>query len=318
MSTRTGLRVAALAAGILALGVFHFSVGVTTSADRLSHVGLGGFNLLLIIAASLWFGLRGGAAATLAVSTLFLVHLRTSWSGSPEETANQYAMLGVYLVVGLVTGALVERERRERSRRLEAERRAQREAIVQGLSSLSSALGLRDEHTREHCARVARLAVAMGERLGLRADSLDLLRLAGLAHDLGKIGVRDDILLNPEELTGEERAAIQRHPAYAAEILGHIQGTEEIARIVLCHHECPDGSGYPQGLRGEEVPLEARVLRVADVFSALSEARSYKAAIDENAALAQMRPLRGTKLDAESFDALERAVGAAPAPEGAP
>jgi putative nucleotidyltransferase with HDIG domain len=216
------------------------------------------------------------------------------------ENANQYATIGVYLTVGAVTGALVERQRRERARHLQAERRAHREAILQALASLSNALGARDGYTEEHSERVARLAVELGRRRGLTADRLELLRLASLVHDVGKIGVRDDILWKPDRLSPGERMMIERHPEVAARILRPIRGAEEIAEIVLCHHECPDGTGYPRGLRRDQIPLEARILRVADVFSALTDSRSYKPALNREDVIRSMRESSGTKLDAES------------------
>ncbi len=127
-------------------------------------------------------------------------------------------------------------------------------------------------------------------------------------HDIGKIGVRDDVLFKPDDLTPEERAKVERHPALAAEILRPIHGAEPIAEIVLSHHECPDGSGYPRGLRGEEIPIEARILRAADVFSALTDARPYKASMDDERAIEWMQAAGGTKLDPASVAALRGAV----------
>jgi HD-GYP domain-containing protein (c-di-GMP phosphodiesterase class II) len=110
--------------------------------------------------------------------------------------------------------------------------------------------------------------------------------------------------LKAGSLTPEERSRIERHPLLAAEILRPIQGTAEIVEIVLAHHECPDGSGYPRGLRGGEIPLEARILRVADVFSALTDARVYKPGMDTSQALDRMLKMSGTKLDAETVQTL--------------
>ncbi|MGH9366518.1 MAG: HD-GYP domain-containing protein [Thermoanaerobaculia bacterium] len=293
---------------ILLLSSTHLAVGVGTHRLHVIHVVFRGLYLLPIIAGALWFGARGGIMASLAVSAAYLGHILLSWPKQPMENANQFAMIGVYLVVGAVSGILVDRQERERSRRLEAERRAQREAIVEGIASLANALGFRDEYTREHSERVARLAVEIGRRRGLSGEPLERLRLASMMHDVGKIGVRDDILFKPEHLTPEERTKIERHPVLAAEILRPIHGTREIAEIVLSHHECPDGSGYPRGLRGDQIPVEARILRVADVFSALTDARSYKPAMDARSVLAWMLAKEGTKLDQESVRALRSLV----------
>ena len=104
--------------------------------------------------------------------------------------------------------------------------------------------GFRDRYTREHSERVAELALQVGRKLGIAADRLELVRLAALVHDVGEIGVPDDVLFQPDDLTPVERSIVERHPAVAADILSRISGTEEIAGIVVAHHECSDGSGY--------------------------------------------------------------------------
>jgi putative nucleotidyltransferase with HDIG domain len=293
-----------LTAFLLAVSAAHFAVSVGTHREHVVHVAFSGLYLLGIIASSLWFGLSGGFMAALAVSLAYLAHILVSWRGQPMENANQYATIGVYLLVGLVSGSLVEGQRRERRRRLQSERHAQREALVQAIAGLSSALEFRDDYTRAHSERVSRLALAIGRRLAFSLESLERLRLAALMHDVGKIGVPDDILFKPDRLSAEERARIERHPVIAAQILRPIRGTEEIAEIVLCHHECPDGTGYPRGLTGSRIPREAHALRVADVFSALTDARAYKPERDARSVLEFMRVEMGTKLDQRSVEAL--------------
>ena len=130
---------------------------------------------------------------------------------------------------------------------------------------------------------------------------------------MGKIGIRDDVLLKPHDLSEEELATIRQHPVIAAEILGPIHGAKEIADIVLAHHECPDGSGYPRGSKGVEIPLEARIVRVADVFSSLIEERPYKHALEVDRAMETIGALAGTKLDVDAARALQQLVD-----EGAP
>lgn len=298
-------RVTALILAVLFISAADLAVASGAHPLRVVHVVFAGLYLLPIVAGAVWFGVAGGMTSSAAVTAAYLIHIAASPLEQPPERLNQYAMIGVHLVVGAASGILVRRQEQERLRRLEAQRRAQRNAIVQGIASLASALGHRDEYTRGHSERVASLAVEIGKLRGLSPERLEVLRLASLMHDLGKIGVRDDVLLKPHPLTQEERARIERHPVLAAEILRPIQGTSEIAEIVLSHHECPDGSGYPRGLRGDEIPLEARILRVADVFSALTDARVYKDAMDSDRAIESMRTMSGTKLDAEAVQTLE-------------
>lgn len=302
------MRALALSAAALIITIVHFLVPVSPHPDHVVHVIFGGLYVLVIVAAAIWFGLAGATVASVAAAIIYLVHIRTSWRGQPMENANQYAMIGVYLLVGALTGTLVHIQRKERERHRQAQQRANRNALLQALASLSNALGARDGYTEEHSERVARLAVELGRRLGLDEERLDTLRLAGLVHDVGKIGVRDDILLKPDRLSAEERRLIERHPEVAARILRPIRGVDRIAEIVLAHHECPDGSGYPRGLRGEEILTEARVLRVADVFSALTDSRSYKPALGRDDVLRWMHEAAGTKLDAEAVAALEGLV----------
>lgn len=301
---------------LLLIAVSDFAITSSTRPLHVVHVIFAGLYLLPIVAGAVWFGLWGGIVTSLGVAAAYLAHIAVFWPERPAESLNQYAMVGVHLVVGVVSGALVRRQEQERLRRLEAERRMQREAIVQGIASLANALGQRDEYTRAHSERVAALALAIGKRQGLSSERLERLRLASLMHDLGKIGVRDDVLLKADRLTPEERSRIERHPLLAAEILRPIQGTAEIAEIVLAHHECPDGSGYPRGLRGDQIPLEARILRVADVFSALTDARVYKPGMDPNQAIDQMLKMSGTKLDTEALlmlrSVLPQVTGALP------
>jgi putative nucleotidyltransferase with HDIG domain len=287
----------------------HFLVAHGTHGLHEIHIVLGGMYLIPIVAAALWFGLRGGLATTAVISVAYYAHIRLSWPNQPMENANQFAMIVVYWIVGTVAGVLVNLETQEREGRIKAER----EAIIQGIAGLSNALRFRDEYTRKHSEHVSRLAVRIGERLGLSEERLNLVRLAGLVHDVGKIGIRDDVLLKPHELSAEELAAIKQHPIIAAEILEPIHGTREIADIVLAHHECPDGSGYPRGCKGEEISVEARIVRVADVFSSLIEERPYKAAMEVKRAMEIVKELAGTKLDVDGVRVLQQLVD-----EGAP
>jgi putative nucleotidyltransferase with HDIG domain len=300
-----------LVGAIVMLTAGHFTVsrltrpGTDEHTHHVAHVVLQALYLLPVIGAAIWFGLRGGVSAAGTVAVAYSLHFLNIWPDEHPEYVSQATMVVMFFVVGAVAGALVDQQDRERRHAAEIEHRAQRAAIVQGIAGLSSALGFRDDYTRQHSERVADLAVAVGRALDLPADRLELLRLAALVHDVGKIGVPDDILFKPDDLTAEERAAIERHPLVAAEILSSIGGTEEIAQIVLAHHESPDGRGYPRGVKAEAIPTEAAVLRVADVFSALTDKRTYKPAMGADAALASMLALRDVKFDGRALDALE-------------
>jgi len=309
LTLRNGkLRIAFLAAAVLAVTVAHFSVGTVTHRLHVVHVFLRTLYLLIIIASTIWFGLRGGLVSSVVISVLFGFHIFICWADDPMENINQEAMIGVYLLLGSVSGVLVESQNREKERRIESERHAQREAIIQGFAGLSHALKARDQYTREHSQNVADLAVRLGRKHGLAPHKVEDLRLAALVHDIGKIGVRDDILFKPDRLSPEERESMKQHPELAAEILQPIKGTSRIAEIVMAHHECPDGSGYPRGLKSDEIPEESKVLSVADVFCAMTENRPYKKGMQSEKAFQIVQSMAGEKLDAECVMELEKVL----------
>ena len=269
---------------------------------------IAGMYLIPILAATLWFRFWGGLLTTLAISLFSYVHLHFALVRPTESQHNQLAMIAIYWVLALTAGALLLFQEREKARRLAVEGQAEREGVVQSIKGLLGALRARDEYTEEHSLHVAELAVEIGRRRGLPPDRLDVILGAALMHDVGKIGIRDDVLLKPEELTEEERRRIQQHPQVAADILRPIRGAREIADIVLAHHECPDGSGYPLGRDQAHIPVEAHILHVADVFCSLTESRTYKQAWSESEALAMMKAEAGRKFEAESVRLLEEAV----------
>lgn len=302
-----GRRVAWIAALFVGTTTVHVLIGHGTHALHVVHVVFRALYLVPIVAAAIWLGPRPAVGFAVATAGVYAVYARTAWAGNVMENTNQLAFAATYVFVGLVTAGLVQAAERERRAKLEVERSAQRTAIVQAIATLSGALRQRDDGTAAHSERVARIAVRIGEALRVEPARLELLRLASLVHDVGKIGVRDDVLFKPDQLTAEERTRIERHPQIAAEILRPIRGAEELAEVVLSHHECPDGSGYPRHLAGASVPLEARVLRVADVYAALVEPRPYKHPLAPVDALARMKQLVG-KLDGAALEALERVV----------
>lgn len=301
-------RVVALALALGVVAAMHSIVPVGTHPLHVIHVVLAALYFVPVAASAVWFGTRGGIAASAAAAGLYLLHAARAWSGQPMENANQVATAALFVWFGVVTGILARMLDAERAARFASERRAQRAGSIQAIASLATALGFRDEGTRQHSERVADLAVRVAARLGWSGEPLEALRLAALVHDVGKIGVRDDVLLKPAVLGAEERQRMERHPTIAAEILRPISGAEEIARIVVAHHEAPDGSGYPRGAKRAEIPDGAHVLRVADVYCALRESRSYKEPLAAGDALRAMQVLAGSKLDAPAFEALRAVV----------
>jgi HD-GYP domain-containing protein (c-di-GMP phosphodiesterase class II) len=186
---------------------------------------------------------------------------------------------------------------------------------------LAVAVGARDVATRDHCDAVARYAAAIGERLGLGAPELTSLRRVALVHDAGKLGIPDVVLLKPGPLTPQERSVMQEHSALGYRIVLAAGLPECEAVAVLHHHEHLDGSGYPLGLRGDEIPLPSRILLVADAFDAMTTGRPYRPAGAPSAALAELRRCAGTQFDPRAVEALANALTDAaaltPAPDAA-
>jgi diguanylate cyclase (GGDEF)-like protein len=174
---------------------------------------------------------------------------------------------------------------------------------------LLAVLEARDSRMSEHSAAVGGLAHAIGARLGLDQPELEALHLAGLLHDLGKIGISDVILNKPAALTSEERAAIKSHPTLAFELLDGLE-LAPVDEWILHHHERWDGAGYPSGLAGAEIPFGSRILHVADAFHAMTSDRPYGSALSVPAALGELRDHAGSQFDPLVVDALERTLAA--------
>jgi putative nucleotidyltransferase with HDIG domain len=160
-----------------------------------------------------------------------------------------------------------------------------------------SALDLKDGVTGGHSSRVADLAVYLGQRLGMSADELEHLRWAALLHDVGKIGVADDILRKPGPLSVAEWDQMKRHPAYGYSIVGQHGLLSQVAEIVYSHHEHYDGTGYPRGLAGEEIPLGARVFAAADAYDAMTSDRPYRPALSHSQAIEEIERNAGSQFD---------------------
>jgi putative nucleotidyltransferase with HDIG domain len=151
---------------------------------------------------------------------------------------------------------------------------------LESTRALVAAVEARDPYTRAHSTTVARYAVCLGRRLGLPPAQLAVIRLAGLLHDVGKIGVPDAILTKPGPLTPQEFEIVKCHPQTAVDILSPVSVMTEERRIILHHHERFDGTGYPDGLCGEHIPVGARILAVADALDTMLSPRTYKQPYD--------------------------------------
>ncbi len=183
------------------------------------------------------------------------------------------------------------------------------EAQLVTVMNLAEALDMRDEGTARHSQTVGRYCEMMARALGFDGAHADRVRVAGVLHDIGKIGVADSILQKPGPLTDAEYDAMKKHPEIGARILGG-SGLGDVRQWVLAHHERPDGRGYPAGLSGDQIPLEARILSVGDAYEAMTSDRVYRKAIGHEAAREELCKWAGKQFDADVVDAFLTALGA--------
>src|SRR5206468_7241058 len=189
---------------------------------------------------------------------------------------------------------------------LEQANRALRERSTAAMESLSATVDARDSYTAGHSRRVQQLSLAIGRELGLSQAELDLLGHAALFHDIGKLAIPDAILLKPGTLTTEEWKLMQRHAAEGARIIDRLGFLDDAVPAIRHHHERYDGTGYPDGIGGEEIPLGARIIHVADALDSMLTTRIYRAARPAGEALGELRRAAGTQFCPRCVTALER------------
>ncbi|HEY6342920.1 MAG TPA: HD-GYP domain-containing protein [Bryobacteraceae bacterium] len=172
-----------------------------------------------------------------------------------------------------------------------------RQASIEFIQSLASALDARDPYTAGHSRRVSQYACAIARSMKLPPKELEEVRVGALLHDIGKIGVADSILQKPDRLSEEEHRLIKEHPSIGRRILDGVQGLQPYLGVVELHHENWDGSGYPHGLRSEETPLAARIVKIADAYDAMTSDRPYRRGMPHEEALAVIAKFAGTQMD---------------------
>ncbi|MGW0118325.1 HD-GYP domain-containing protein [Streptomyces sp. NPDC003327] len=236
-------------------------------------------------------GLLGRALAPYAVHGLAGLMMAVLWRSSYGPVAALFVLLPMYISCWVF--AQYHRER--------AAHQATIRALVQ-------AVDIKDRYTRGHSERVGHASVLIARELGMAEERLDVARFAGILHDVGKLGVPTRVLTKDGPLTPEERRIIELHPEYGHEMVRGIGFLGEARTAILHHHERMDGSGYPYGLRGEEIPEFARVVAVADAFDAMTSTRSYSRARPVPTAVAELERCAGSQFDPRMVDALVRAL----------
>ncbi|MCA1643481.1 MAG: HD domain-containing protein [Acidobacteria bacterium] len=184
---------------------------------------------------------------------------------------------------------------------------ANRELFLGTVKALAAAIDGKDPYTRGHSERVARFSLAIAERLGLADDEYEKLRVSALLHDVGKIGIDDNILKKPAPLTKEEYEVMKGHPQKGFKIMSQIPAMRDFLPGMYMHHEMINGQGYPQGLKGEDIPMQARIVSVADTFDAMTTDRPYQKAMSLDEALALIKTFVGTRYDERVVAALVEA-----------
>src|SRR5882724_6863451 len=203
----------------------------------------------------------------------------------------------------------LERQVHEQAQRIQ-------ELFLQGVQMLARALEAKDAYTRGHSIRVSQYAVATASMMGFEGGQIDGIRLGGELHDIGKIGTREAVLHKAGSLTADEFRQITEHPALGERMLSPLaRESPDVLRIVRSHYERLDGRGFPDGFRGEKIPIEARIVAVADAFDAMTTERPYRDSRPPDAAVAELRRVAGTQLDPAAVEAF---VDAFPEPGDLP
>jgi putative nucleotidyltransferase with HDIG domain len=264
-------------------------------------------NLINFVLAAIWLRAHGGAPVGRQLRQNFLSVL--PWIAAPNIVAGVLATLyfragatSLLLSLALVAAfyALLVALLDSQQQGVQLKRRTLQLASLQVglLVTMARTLSLRDRFTARHSAAVARYAHAIAEAAGCPEDELRIVHTAGLLHDIGKFAFPDRILLADGDVDEEDWKIVRAHPEQGAELVGRVEGFEEIAAIILAHHERLDGRGYPNGLRGEQIPSLARIISVADVYDVLTGRDTYRTPVSPTEAIAEMRRVAGTQLDA--------------------
>jgi putative nucleotidyltransferase with HDIG domain len=277
-------------AGVTAvIALLHYLTPTEPHTYHTLHIILRKLYFLPPVMAAAWFGLRGGCATALAVSVLFILHAFLDWPGNYMEQANQVGELVGFWVAGIIPGWLFDRQRSL----LQQLAHANEETLL----GLVSALDLREHNTRLHSQRVRDYTDLIASRYGVDEKGRREIGYGALLHDVGKIAVPDRILLKADRLTEDEWKEMRKHPEAGYRIVKRIGFLKGAANVVHAHHEWYDGSGYPKGLKADDIPLGARLFMVADVYDALTSQRPYRVPVTHEEALAEIRKQSGTHFD---------------------
>ncbi|MDF2630963.1 MAG: hypothetical protein K0R39_4794 [Symbiobacteriaceae bacterium] len=261
------------------------------------------FLYLPILFAAIELGVPGGVGAALVAGGVVACLPADAAAGAQQTLLSRGVHVTSFMAAAVSTGAVVHHLRVQRVRI--------QNGFVESVAALVNALEASDDCTAGHTVRVSDLSVAIGKTMGLSAGQLEVLRDGAVLHDVGKVGVPHHILNKPGRLTAEEFSIVRAHPTEGDRILGPFSHPHaaEIRDLVRHHHERLDGSGYPDGLKGEQIGLMARILMVADVYDAVTSPRPYRTAMHPQDAVAMLEDeVRAGRLDGDVVGVLRRLV----------
>ena len=261
-----------------------------------------GIDIAVVDGQSLWSGLRHVYLPVLPVE--FATGLLTAGVALAYGDRNVSAV-GLIAVVGLVFQYLLRTALSSIERKEQLEGRTRQLAALQVglLGTVLQTLSLRDKMTARHSAAVARYAREIARELGLGEREQEIVHTAGLLHDIGKFIFPDSILFAETRLSPEQMDIVRRHPEQGAKLVKRIEGYGPIAAIILAHHERVDGGGYPNGIAGEDIPLAARIISVADTYDVMTARDSYRRPVPPAEAVAELRRVSGAQLDGRVVEA---------------
>jgi hypothetical protein len=302
--------VAASMAGIVVAGSFMFigrgarvaSLGAVVNVFSIAVIGamfgahyhqLGLLFALIVAAHAVVHGLYPALLAALLGAVAVPYAIQIGVPINPTDPVYAFIYLAGAALVPWTAGKLAQRRATAIAAQLEVTEATEREAVM----ILARAAEAKDHSTGDHVVRVGDLAMRLASSAGMSHSEAEDLRFAAMLHDVGKLHLPDSVLQKPGPLTADEWQVVKRHTIWGERILGATAGFELARKVARSHHENFDGSGYPDGLRGEAIPFAARIVRVADVFDALSHSRPYKDAWDISRVVDEIRSGAGTSYD---------------------
>lgn len=251
---------------------------------------------ILYIFSALFLGIGFFAIPNWAIASLTTLVVLCRFFLIPEPSYSVISFITyliTYLVISFISVGLMRNAQRIKDEQLSL------------ITTLSKALDTRDAYTSYHSTNTSKYAVAIAEKMNLTKEMIDNIRIGALLHDIGKIGIPEDILTKPSKLTTEEYNVIKKHPEVGYDMIKHVANFKQsgISDIVLYHHERFDGKGYPLGLKGNEIPLPARIVALADAFDAMTSTRVYREQLPLEHVLNEIENNKGTQFDPDVVDA---------------